>query len=121
MVKEDGSFEVMEVKVWGPNFLLFQLQVGQKEKDRWYCVGGYLPPLDKAGEAQHLLMAEIRAVLDWARLVILDDLDADLESPQGRQKDVLATETDEHGLVCATKQVRCQKKQRHMHVQWTFW
>ena len=77
--------------------------------------------MNKAGEAQRLLTAEIRAVPDWARLVVLADPDADLDSPQGRQKGALAAEADEHGLVCATEQVRCQRKQRHMHVQWTFW
>ena len=120
MVKEDGSFEVMEVKVWGPNFLLFQLQVGQKEKDRWYCVGGYLPPLDKTGEAQHLLTVAIRAVPKGARLMVLADLNANLDSFWGRQADVLAAEADKYGLVCATKQFQCRRKRRRMHGQWTF-
>ena len=39
MVREDGSFGVEEVKVWGPNVLSFQLQVEQKEEEWWHCVG----------------------------------------------------------------------------------
>ena len=52
MVREDGSFGVEEVKVWGPNVLSFQLQVGQKEEERWHCMGTYLPSSNKAGDAQ---------------------------------------------------------------------
>ena len=40
LAREDGSFGVMEVKVWGPNILSFQLQAGQKKEDCWHCVGG---------------------------------------------------------------------------------
>ena len=43
MREEDGSFGAMEVKVWRPNVLSFQIQVGQKEEDRWHCAEGYLP------------------------------------------------------------------------------
>ena len=105
MVREDGSFGVEEVKVWGPNVLSFQLQVGQKEEERWHCVGEYLPPSDKAGDAQRLMTAAIRAVPDGARLMVLADLNADLNSPRGkyRQEDVVAVEASEHDLVCATK------------------
>ena len=42
LVKEDGSFRVEEVKVWEPNVLSFQLQVGEETEDRWHCVGRYL-------------------------------------------------------------------------------
>ena len=66
-------------------------------------VGGYLPPSDKAGDAQRLMTAAIRAVPDGARLMVLGDLNADLDSPRGRQEDVLAAEASEHDLVCATK------------------
>ena len=83
MVREDGSFGVMEVKVWEPNVLSFQVQVGQKEKDCWHCVGGYLPPSDKAGEAQRLLTAAIRAVPEGAQLMVLPDLNAKLDSLRG--------------------------------------
>ena len=38
LVREYGLFWVEEVKVWGPNVLSFQLQVGEKEEERWYCV-----------------------------------------------------------------------------------
>ena len=120
MVREGGSFGVEEVKVWGPNVLSFQLQVGEKEEERWHCVGAYLPPSDKAGDAQRLMTAAIRAVPDGARLMVLGDLNADLDSPRGRQEDVLTAEASEHDLVCATKQFRCWRRRRHVRGRWTF-
>ena len=108
------------MKLGGPNVLSFKLQVGQMEEDHWHCVRGCLPSSDKAGEAQHFLTAAIRAVPEGARLMVLADLNADLDSPKGRQDVVLAAKSDEHGLVCATKQFGCRRKQRHMHGRWTF-
>ena len=80
-MRKDGSFGIEEVKVWGPNALFFQLQVGQEKENRWRCVGRYLPPLDKAGEAQRLLTAAIHAVPDGAWPMVLANLNADLDSP----------------------------------------
>ena len=120
LVREDGLFGVEEVKVWGPNVLSFQLQVGEKEEERWHCVGAYLPPSDKAGDAQRLMTAAIRAVPDGARLMVLGDLNADLDSPRGREEDVLAAEASKHDLICATKQFRCPRKRRHVGGRWTF-
>ena len=120
MVREIGSFGVDGVKVWGPNVLSFQLQVAQKEEERWHCVGAYLPPSDKVGDAQRLMTATIRAVPDGARLMVLGDLNADLDSPPGRQEDVLAAEASEHGPVCATKQFCCRRKRWHVRGRWTF-
>ena len=34
LVREGGAFGIEEVKVWGENVLLFELQVGKEEKDR---------------------------------------------------------------------------------------
>ena len=65
--------------------------------------GGYLPPSNKAGEAQRLLTAVIHAVPEGAQLMVLVDLNAYLDSSRGRQGDVLAAEGSKHGLVCATK------------------
>ena len=93
---------------------------GQKEEERWHCVETYLPTSDKAGDAQRLMTAAIRAVPDGARLMVLGDLNADLDSPRGRQEDVLAAEASEHDLVCATKQFRCRRKRRHVRGWWTF-
>ena len=120
MVREDGLFGVEEVKVWGPNVLSFQLHVGQKEEERWHCVGAYLPPSNKAGEAQRLLTAAIREVPEGARLMMLVDLNADLDPSWGRQEDVLAAEADKNGLVCATKQFQCRRKRWPMRGRWTF-
>ena len=120
MVREDGLFGVEEVKVWGPNALSFQLQVGQKEEEQRYCVGAYPPPSDKAGDAQRLMTAAIRAVPDGAQLMVLGDINADLDSPRGRKEDVLAAETSKHNLVCATKQFHCRQKRRHVRERWTF-
>ena len=39
LMREDGSFGVLEAKIWGPNVVSFQLQVGQKEEDHWACSG----------------------------------------------------------------------------------
>merc|ERR1711966_529919 len=52
--------------------------------------------------------------------MVLGDLNADLDSPRGRQEDVLAAEASEHDLVCATKQFRCRRKRRHVRGRWTF-
>ena len=60
---------------------------------------GYISPSDKAGEAQRLLAAAMRAVPEGARLMVLADLNADLDSPWGRQEDVLAVEASKHGLL----------------------
>ena len=120
MVREDGSFGVEEVKVRGLNVLSFQIQVGEKEEEWWHCVGGYLPPSDKAGDAQRLMTEAIRAVPDRARLMVLANLNTNLDSPRGRQEDVLAAEASEHNLVCATKQFRCRRKRRHVRGCWTF-
>ena len=83
LVQEDGSFGVEEVKVWRLNVLSFQLQVGEKEEERWHYVGGYLPLSDKAGDAQRLITAVIHAVPDGARLMVLAGLNVDLDSPRG--------------------------------------
>ena len=108
------------MKVWGPNALSFQLQVGQEKGDRWHCVGRYLPPLDKAGEAQRLLTAPIHAVTGGTWLMILANLNADLDSLRGKQEDVMADKTSEHDLFCMTKQFWCRRKRQHMHGRWTF-
>ena len=95
--------------------------MGLEKEDRWHCVEGYISPSDKAGEAQRLLAAAMRAVPEGARLMVLADLNADLDSPWGRQEDVvLAANANKHGLVCAIKQFWCQRKQRNMHGRWTF-
>ena len=52
--------------------------------------------------------------------MVLVDLNANLDSPRGRQKDVLAAEASKHGLACAAKYCWCQQKRRHMHGRWTF-
>ena len=66
------------------------------------CVGAYFLPSDKEGKAQRLLATAIRAQPEGARPMVLGDLNADLDSPRGRQEDVLAAEAAEHELVCAT-------------------
>ena len=81
LVREDDSFGVEEVKVWGENVISFELQVGEGEKDRWHCVGAYFPPSDKEGKAQRLLTTAIRAQPEGVRLMVLGDLNADLDSP----------------------------------------
>ena len=83
-------------------------------------MGAYLPPSDKAGDTQWLMTALIRAVPDGVRLMVLGDLNTDLDSPRGRQEDVLAAEASEHDLVCATKQFCCRRKRRHVRGRWTF-
>ena len=83
-------------------------------------MGAYLPPSDKAGDTQRLVMAAIRTRPDGARLMLFGDLNADLDSPRGRQEDVLAAEASEHDLVCTTKQFRCQRKRQHVRERWTF-
>ena len=52
--------------------------------------------------------------------MVLADLNADLDSPWGRQGDVLAAEASKHTLVCATKQFCCRRKRRHVRGRWTF-
>ena len=103
LVRENGPFSVEEVKVWGENVLSFELQVGEGDKEQWHCVGAYLPPSDKEGKAQRLMTAAIKAQPKGARLMVLGDLNANLDSPRGRQEDVLAAEVAEQDLVCATK------------------
>ena len=84
LVRENGPFSVEEVKVWGENVLSFQLQVGEEEEDRWHCVGAYFPPSDKEGKAQRLMTAAVKAQPKGARLMVLGDLNADLDSPMGQ-------------------------------------
>ena len=118
-MREGGAFGIEEVKVWGENVLSFELQVGRGEEDRWHCVGAYLPPSDKEGKTQRLLTTAIRAQPADARLMVLGDLNADLDSPRGRQEDVLAAEATEQGLVCATKHF-LPARTRNMRGRWTF-
>ena len=66
------------------------------------------------------MTAAIHAVPDGERLMVLGDLNANLDSPRGRQEDVLAAKASEHDLVCTTKQFRCRRKWRHMRGRWTF-
>ena len=79
LVREDGSIGMEEVKVWGPNILSFELHVGQEKENRWHYMEGYLS--NKEGKAQHLLTAAIRVQTEGARLIVLADLNANLDSP----------------------------------------
>ena len=110
MVRDDSLFGVEEVEVWRHSVLSFQLQMEEEKEDRWHCVGGYLPLSDKAGEAQRLLTAAICTVPEGTRLMVLVNLNVDLDSPWGRQEDVVAAEASKHGLICATKQFQCRRK-----------
>ena len=95
------------------------MQVGEEKEERWYCMGCYLPPSDKEGDAQQLLSHAMQGQPSGTRLLVLDKLKADLDVPQTTQEDVLAAEVAEHGVVCATRQF-VGRQTRHMRGSWTF-
>ena len=63
----------------------------------------YLPPSDKEGVAQRLLLHAIRAQPKGTRLLILYNLNTDLDIPRTAQEDVLAAEMTDLGLSCSTR------------------
>ena len=101
--RKSDLFSIEEAKPWGSNIILWEMQVGEEKEERWYCVGCYLPPSDKKGEAQQLLTRAMQQQPSGTRLMVLGDLNANLDVPWTTQEDVLAAEMAEHGLVCATR------------------
>ena len=105
--------------MWGENVLSFKMQVGEGEKEQCHCMGAYSPPSDKEGKAQRLMTAAIWAQPEGARLIVLGDLNTNLDSPRGRQEDVLAAEATEQGLVCASRHF-LSRRMRHVRRRGTF-
>lgn len=72
--------------MWGPNVPSFEMQVEETEEERWYCVGYYLSPSEKEGEAQRLLVRTLQGQPSGARLLVLGNISANLDSLWGRQE-----------------------------------
>ena len=108
-----------EAKAWGPNVILWEMQVGKTVKERWYCVGCYQPPSDKEGTAQRLLSHVIKRQPDVTKLLVLGDLNADLDVPMTTQEDVFFAEMTERGLTCASRHYM-SKSTWCVRGRWTF-
>ena len=68
-------------KMAKPNIILFELVAELCRNEGWHVVGCYVLPSDKEGEARHCMNIALDAQPAGTRLLLLDDLNADLDCP----------------------------------------
>ena len=61
------------------------------------------PPSDKEGEAQKLVMEALEGAPEGALPMVIGDINANLDSPWGRQEEIFAAEMAERGMCYATR------------------
>ena len=57
LVKENDAFTIKNEKVVGPNVISFEMLTGPHT--RWFVVGCYLPPSDKEGVTQRMVITAL--------------------------------------------------------------
>ena len=87
--RKSTDFEVEETRAWGPNVMTSQLVTG---RNRFYVVGGYIPPSDLT------TLAQIQKAWDQCPKgcipLFLGDLNINLESPRDERDEQIAEECD---------------------------
>ena len=120
LVRENNewAFTVENEKVVGPNVISFELVTGRHK--RWFVVGCYLPPSDKEGATQRMVIDALENRPKGTCPMLIGDLNANLDFPRDRQEEILSSAMAEMTLTCATKGYRIRKKRRRTHGRWTF-
>ena len=62
IAKDNGAFSIENEKTVGPNVITFELITGKTASviERWYVARYYLPPSDKEGKAQRLVIQALK-------------------------------------------------------------
>ena len=120
LVREsDGhSFSIENAKVIGPNVISCEMVTGRHK--RWFIVGCYLPPSDREGVTQRMVLEAVKDRPKGTCPIVIGDLNANLDFPRDRQEEILSSAMAGMNLTCASKGYRIRKKRRRTHGKWTF-
>ena len=102
-----------ETKIWGPNVVTFELVMG---KDRYYVVGGYIPPSDLTS-LEHVMNAWDQCPKGCLYMLV-GDLDINLDAPRDERDETIVEQADHMDLVCMTRQFKQRQKHR-IQGRWT--
>jgi len=114
--EENERFEVEEVRIRHANIITFEIQTGT---DRYYAVGCYIPPTDRATFAH--VQGALQQCPAGCQLLLLGDLNVDLESP--RRGDEREGEIVEGLDAAGLTDVSCHFTQRRKRIargRWTW-
>jgi hypothetical protein len=115
---DEFSFTVKNEKVVGPNVISCGMVTGRGKKI-WFIVGCYLPPSDKEGVTQRMVVGAIKCRPRGTCPIVIGDLNSNLDFPRDRQEEILAANMDAHGLGCAMKFFQTCRR-RKTKEKWTF-
>ena len=118
LVMENDAFTIENEKVVCPNVISFEMVTGRHK--RWLVVGCYLPPSDKEGETQRMVIAALEDRPVGTCPIVVGDLNSDLDFPRDRREEILSSAMTAQDLTCASKGYRIRKKRRRTHGIWTF-
>ena len=111
LARESEWARVENTKIVGTNVLSFELVLNEEE--RFFAVGCYLAPSDKAGEAQRLVVQALRDKPAGTMPLVIGDLNSNLNAPRSRKEEVLAQDVVELGLGCALRHFQVRRG-RHL-------
>ena len=93
---DDWAFTIENEKVVGPNVVSCEMVTGPHK--RWFVVGCYLPPSDKEGVTQRIVIATLESRPKGACPIVIGDLNSDLDFPRDRQEEILSPAMDKMSL-----------------------
>ena len=100
LVMENDAFTIENEKVVCPNVISFEMVTGRHK--RWFVVGCYLPPSDKEGETQRMVIAALEDRPVGTCPIVVGDLNSDLDFPRDRQEEILSSAMTAQSLTCAS-------------------
>jgi hypothetical protein len=108
------TYEIKEVKMWGPNVLSFQLILGAT---RWYIMECYIP-LTNLTTLMHVDEAW-RACPKGCHPIFLGDLNINLAALCNKRDDTIANQVDAMALADMSNHF-CQRRGRRFRGRWTW-
>ena len=118
MESDNWASSVENVQVIGPNIVYCEMVTGRHK--RWYIVGCYLPPSDKEGVTQRMVIDALKNRPKGTCPIVIGNLNSDLAFPRDIQEEILSSVMTVMTLTCASNGYRARKKQKKTKGKWSF-
>jgi hypothetical protein len=107
------SYEVKEMRIWGPNIISLHLMMGSI---RFFVLGCYIPPNNL--EALACVDKAWRKCPTGAHPILLGDLNVNLHAPHTEREETIAEQVDAMDLVDMSRHF-CQCSGKWLRGRWT--